>query len=148
MLRPICLVFRVIPLQSLIHSYLVSYLCILTFLQQLQLVVVVVNFCLEFSICNAKCLCYFQFLVDWFQWSYALSFDLGLLIYIQEYLPCLLTRVYNVSLSLFTWALYNFPVLFTWTFNKLSFSSVQCVYPVTKLYESIQGKPSLALLPY
>ena len=60
----------------------------------------------------------------------------------MKYQPCPLTRVYSVSLSLFTWALNNFPVLFTWTFNNLSFSfffSVQCANPVTKLYEAFRG---------
>ena len=50
-----------------------------------------------------------------------------------------MTRVYNVSLSLFTWALNNLPVLFTWTFNKPFLFSVQCAYPVTKLYEAFRG---------
>ena len=50
-----------------------------------------------------------------------------------------MTRVYNVSLSLFTWALNNLPVLFTWTFNKPFLFSVQCAYPVTKLYEVFRG---------
>ena len=35
-------------LQSLMFPYLVSYLCTLTFLQPLQLVIVVVGFCLNF----------------------------------------------------------------------------------------------------
>ena len=43
------------------------------------------------------------------------------------------------SLSLFTWALNNFPVLFTWTFNKPFLFSVQCANPVTKLYEAFRG---------
>ena len=93
----------------------------------------------EFSICNAECLCYFQFLVTGFNGHMPYPLTWALLIYIQEFLPCLLTRVYNVFLSLFTWALYNLPVLFTWTFNKLSFFSVQCVDPVTKLYEIFRG---------
>ena len=53
--------------------------------------------------------------------------------------PVLLTRVYNVSLSLFTWALNNLLVLFTWTFNKPFLFSVQCANPVTKLYEAFRG---------
>ena len=76
----------------------------------------------EFSICNAKRLCYFQFLVTGFYGHMPYPLTWALLLYIQESLPFPLTRVYNVSLSLFTWALYNIPVLFTWTFNKLSFS--------------------------
>ena len=121
MLQPIRLVFQVVPLRFSVGSYLVSYLCSLTFSKPSQLVIVVVDFCLNFlsAMLNA---CVISSFSDWFHWSYALSFDLGLLLYIQEYRPCPVTRVYNVSLSLFTWALNNLLVLFTWTFINFSFS--------------------------
>ena len=38
-----------------------GFLCDLTFLQLLQLVIVVVHLCPKFPIYNAKYLCYFQF---------------------------------------------------------------------------------------
>ena len=66
LLQPIRLVFQVVPLQSLVNSYLVSYLCFLTFFQPLQLIVVVVDFCLNFlsAMLNACVISSFKRLVS------------------------------------------------------------------------------------
>ena len=87
------------------------------------------GFCLlsEFPIYNAKCLCYFQFLTTSFSGCMAYLLTWACYTY-EKYRPSLLTRVYNVSLSLF---------VNTMHFKDLSYPQFfrvqECIGPSTSL---------------
>ena len=139
LLRPIRLVFQVVPLYSLVNSYLVSYLCSLTFFQPLQLVVVVVGFCLHFlsTMLNACVTSSFKWLVSLvvcpISWPglvsihmriSTLSFDPGLQCFL-----CPFSLGLSITFLSFSPGLSISFFLFF----------VQCVYPVTKLCEVFRG---------
>ena len=101
-------------------SYLVSYLCGLTLSPTVTTSYCGCLFLFEFSIYNAKYLCYFQFYVTGFSgcMPYLLTWA-GKYTY-KRLVTLSLTWVCSSSLSLFTWALtICLHVLFTWTFITL-----------------------------